>query len=53
MASAKRRRKWYEPIVVLALIPLFALFEGTGGFRGFVKFVRREENKFVVIAKPS
>ena len=53
MASAKRRRKWYEPIVVLALIPLFALFEGIGGFRGFVKFVRREENKFVVIAKPS
>jgi hypothetical protein len=53
MASADRRRRWYEPIVVLALIPVFALLEGSGGFRGFVKFVRREENKFVVIAKPS
>jgi egghead protein (zeste-white 4 protein) len=52
LASDNGRRKWYEPIVVLALIPVFALLEGSGGFRGFVKFLRREENKFVVIAKP-
>ncbi|HEX8348252.1 MAG TPA: glycosyltransferase family 2 protein [Actinoplanes sp.] len=46
------RRRWWEPIAVLLLIPVFSLLEGIGGFRGFVKFVRRAENKFVVIAKP-
>jgi len=53
MASGNGRRRWYEPIVVLLLIPVFALLEGSGGFRGFIKFLRRTENKFVVIAKPA
>ena len=47
------RRKWWEPWAVILLIPVFGLMEGFGGVRGFVKFVRRTENKFVVIAKPS
>jgi beta-1,4-mannosyltransferase len=47
------RRKWWEPWAVILLIPVFGLLEGFGGVRGFVKFVRRTENKFVVIAKPS
>ncbi|MBT2470375.1 glycosyltransferase [Streptomyces sp. ISL-66] len=53
LVSISGRRKWWEPIVVVGLIPLFSILEGLGGFRGFIKFVRREENKFVVIAKPA
>jgi hypothetical protein len=51
--SGGGRRKWWEPWAVVLLIPVFGLMEGFGGLRGFVKFVRRTENKFVVIAKPS
>jgi glycosyl transferase family 2 len=47
------RRKWWEPWAVVLLIPVFGLMEGVGGLCGFVKFVRRTENKFVVVAKPS
>ncbi|MGW6690140.1 glycosyltransferase family 2 protein [Streptomyces sp. NPDC054961] len=53
LVSISGRRKWWEPMVVVGLIPLFSILEGLGGFRGFIKFVRREENKFVVIAKPA
>ncbi|WP_405613646.1 glycosyltransferase family 2 protein [Streptomyces sp. NBC_01511] len=53
IASANGRRKWWEPIVVIGLIPVFSVLEGVGGFKGFLKFLRREENKFVVIAKPA
>jgi cellulose synthase/poly-beta-1,6-N-acetylglucosamine synthase-like glycosyltransferase len=51
--SCGGRRKWWEPWVVILLIPIFGLMEGLGGLRGFVKFARRVENKFIVIAKPS
>jgi hypothetical protein len=51
--SGSGRRKWWEPWAVVLLIPVFGLMEGVGGLRGFVKFVRRTENKFVVVAKPS
>jgi beta-1,4-mannosyltransferase len=47
------RRKWWEPWTVVLLIPVFGLMEGVGGLCGFVKFVRRTENRFVVVAKPS
>src|SRR5215469_746341 len=47
------RRKWWEPWAVVLLIPVFGLMEGFGGLRGFVKFIRRTENKFVVIPKQS
>jgi beta-1,4-mannosyltransferase len=47
------RRRWWEPWAVVLLIPVFGLLEGFGGLRGFLKFVRRVENRFVVIAKPS
>jgi beta-1,4-mannosyltransferase len=50
--SARGRRKWWEPIAVISLIPLFTMLEGIGGLRGFIKFVRRTENRFIVIAKP-
>ncbi len=51
--SASGRRKWWEPWAVVLLIPVFGLMEGFGGLRGFLKFARRVENKFTVIAKPS
>jgi len=51
--SAGGRRKWWEAIAVILLIPVFGLLEGLGGIRGFLKFARRVENKFIVIAKPS
>jgi hypothetical protein len=51
--SGGGRRKWWEPWAVILLIPIFGLIEGLGGLRGFVKFARRTENNFIVIAKPS
>jgi beta-1,4-mannosyltransferase len=39
--------------MTIILIPFFAMIEGIGGLRGFLKFARRTENKFVVIAKPT
>jgi cellulose synthase/poly-beta-1,6-N-acetylglucosamine synthase-like glycosyltransferase len=50
--SADGRRRWWEPAAILVMIPFLSLLEGVGGFKGFLKYVRREENKFVVIAKP-
>jgi len=52
-ASKKSRRLWWEPIAVIVLIPFFSVIEGIGGLRGFLKFIRRAENRFIVIAKPS
>jgi beta-1,4-mannosyltransferase len=51
--SSSGRRKWWEPMAVILLIPLFGLMESIPGLHGFVKFARRKENKFMVIAKPS
>ena len=51
--SARGRRRWWEPPMTIILIPFFAMIEGIGGLRGFLKFARRTENKFVVIAKPT
>jgi beta-1,4-mannosyltransferase len=51
--SASGRRKWWEPWAVILLIPIFGLMEGFGGMRGFMKFVRRVDNRFTVIPKPS
>ncbi|MHA6763455.1 glycosyltransferase family 2 protein [Streptacidiphilus sp. PAMC 29251] len=52
-ASANGRRLWWEPVAVVALIPFFSLYEGIAVFRGLLRFLRRTENKFVVIAKPA
>jgi len=51
--SAHGGRRWWEPICVLLLIPLFSLWEGIGGFLGFLRVLRADENKFVVIRKPA
>jgi beta-1,4-mannosyltransferase len=51
--SARGRRIWWEAIAVMLLIPFFAMIEGIGGLRGFLRFVRHAENKFIVIAKPT
>ncbi|MEY9837304.1 glycosyltransferase family 2 protein [Streptacidiphilus sp. EB103A] len=52
LVSRGGHRHWWEPVAVVALIPVFSVLEGLGGFRGFLKFIRGEENQFVVIAKP-
>jgi cellulose synthase/poly-beta-1,6-N-acetylglucosamine synthase-like glycosyltransferase len=53
MVSQSGRRSWWERIAVIVLIPYFSLLEGIGGLLGLIRFVRRAENKFVVIAKPA
>jgi egghead protein (zeste-white 4 protein) len=51
--SAHPRRRWWEPVCLLLLIPLFSLWEGIGGFLGFLRVLRADENNFVVIRKPA
>ncbi|MFC5007703.1 glycosyltransferase family 2 protein [Dactylosporangium cerinum] len=51
--SADPRRRWWESLAVILLIPIFGLMESIPGLRGFLKFARHTENKFLVIAKPS
>ena len=51
--SDNGRRRWWEPIAVMLLIPIFGLMESIPGLKGFLKFARHAENKFLVIAKPS
>ena len=51
--SNNGRRLWWEPLMIIPLIPFLSLIEGIGGFKGFLKYLRREENQFVVIAKPA
>ncbi|MFC4945503.1 glycosyltransferase family 2 protein [Pseudonocardia sp. GCM10023141] len=51
-ASADPRRIWWESIAVVALMPLFSLWEAAGVLRGFVRFIRHDTTTFTVIAKP-
>jgi beta-1,4-mannosyltransferase len=51
--SARGRRRWWEPPAAILLIPFFSMIEGLGGLRGFLRFARHAENKFIVIAKPT
>jgi hypothetical protein len=51
--SERGSRRWWEPPATILLSPFFAALEAVSGLRGFLKFVRRTENKFVVIAKPT
>lgn len=52
-ASIRPRRAWWEPPVVLLGIPVFALIEGWGTVTGLLRFLRRKQNSFTVIAKPA
>jgi len=51
-SSLDSRRLWWEPLCLIALIPLFSFWEVFGIFRGVVKFLRNGESTFTVIAKP-
>jgi egghead protein (zeste-white 4 protein) len=51
--SARGSRRWWEPPVTILLSPFFAMLESLSGLRGFMKFARRAENRFIVIAKPT
>jgi cellulose synthase/poly-beta-1,6-N-acetylglucosamine synthase-like glycosyltransferase len=50
-ASKDPRRQWWEPPCLLVLIPLFTLWEATGVLCGTLRFLRRAEPRFTVIAK--
>lgn len=50
--SAEAGRRWWEPVAVVALMPLFSLWEAAGVLRGFLRFVRHDATTFTVIAKP-
>ena len=52
-SSRDTRRRWWEMVAVVALIPLFSLLEAWGAVRGLWRCIKREENRFVVIAKPA
>jgi egghead protein (zeste-white 4 protein) len=54
-ASSSRRslRAWWEPVCLVALVPLFTLWEVAGIIRGICRFVRGGRPKFTVIAKPA
>lgn len=51
-ASAQPRALPWERLGVLALIPVFSLWETVGFLRGFVRFIRHGESSFAVISKP-
>ena len=51
--SERGSRRWWEPPVMILLMPFFAGLEAVSGLRGFAKFARRTENNFVVIKKPT
>ncbi|WP_405717830.1 glycosyltransferase family 2 protein [Streptomyces sp. NBC_01537] len=51
--SAGGRRLWWEPVALVVLMPFFALWEAAGSFKGLLRYLRRTENQFVVIAKPA
>lgn len=51
-ASAVPRRRWWEAVGVLVLMPVFTLLEAAGVLRGFVRCVRGGETTFTVIRKP-
>ncbi|MEV0566766.1 glycosyltransferase family 2 protein [Dactylosporangium sp. NPDC050588] len=53
VVSGDGRRKWWEPPVVILLIPVFGMMESIPGLRGSMKFARRTEHRFMVIRKPS
>ncbi|WP_210505899.1 glycosyltransferase family 2 protein [Naasia sp. SYSU D00057] len=50
-ASREGERAWWEPVVLVLMLPLFSLWEATGAARGLARFLRREERTFSVIAK--
>ena len=52
-ASRGGTRAWWEPVVLLLMLPLFSLWEALGVARGLARFLRREERTFSVIAKPA
>jgi egghead protein (zeste-white 4 protein) len=51
-SSAQPGRLWWEPVCLIALLPLFLLWEVLGIVRGLFRFFRHGDSAFAVIAKP-
>lgn len=52
LSSAVPRRFWWEALSVVALLPVFLLWEVAGITRAIFHFARNRESCFAVIAKP-
>ncbi|MGW3409153.1 glycosyltransferase family 2 protein [Streptomyces sp. NPDC000888] len=52
-ASAVARRLWWEPLCLVALLQLFALWETVAVFQGLVRLLRGGTPVFTVIRKPA
>ena len=50
--STEHRSRWWEPILVIAGTPVFAVMECLGIVSGLARFVRGSEIQFTVIEKP-
>ena len=53
LSSSRPRRLWWEIVCLVSLSPLFALWELAGILRGVLHFLRSDEPRFTVIAKPA
>jgi cellulose synthase/poly-beta-1,6-N-acetylglucosamine synthase-like glycosyltransferase len=51
-SSAVPRRLWWEPVCLVALLPMFLLWEVLGIARGLWRFLSTDDSTFEVIAKP-
>ena len=51
-SSSEPRRIWWEPLCLIALMPMFLLWEVIGIGRGLVRFLGRGDSSFTVIVKP-
>jgi Glycosyl transferase family group 2 len=51
-SSDHPHRHWWEPVCLIALLPLFLLWEVLGILGGLFRFLRHGESAFAVIAKP-
>lgn len=51
-SSSAAPRLWWEPLALVALLPLFSLWEMAGIIRGLRRFARKGQLEFTVIAKP-
>ena len=52
-ASASGRRLWWEPIVLVLLLPVFSVLEAVGATRGLLTCLLGRDARFTVIAKPA
>jgi hypothetical protein len=53
LSSADPRRRWWEPVCLVLLTPLFSILESMAICRAMLRVARRVEPAFIVIRKPA